>query len=507
MKKYLQFPYFFALILFIRILTYSWVTDDAFISFRSVINFVTGNGPVFNIGERVQVFTCPLWFFFLSFGAYLDLNLYFFSILLGLLFSFLSIVLIFKLNKKINFANNKDNFSLLLIFVTLVCSETFVSFSTSGLENSLSFFLILASISILVFKLNRLFFYLSISLALLNRLDLIFILSPLFCYVLYKDFRNSKLNSLWKLFIGFLPIIIWELFSIIYYGFLFPNTKYAKIGGRSFYENIKSGLLYFFDSMQAEWHAWLVIFLIPIIYFIYILKKKTFIFKHKDFVLALIIGVYLNIFYVIVITGGDFMRGRFFSTSIFTASILLLFINFFINYNLKRIFFLFFSLISITSAYIGSKEILLFVQSGVENERNYYKKYLALHLDPENNYYNFDWSKDARHLNDANLNILGMNGQRAYYIKKNINVIDPLGVSDAFISRCPVVKNLRSGHFERYIPLEYLSIKVDRKSVSKWRDENLQNLYDKIVIVTESNNLFTVNRFRSMFWLWRHYGI
>ncbi|HMX74942.1 MAG TPA: hypothetical protein PKE35_11865, partial [Anaerolineales bacterium] len=40
----------------------SWVGDDAIITFRSLENFLHGYGPVFNIGERVQTFTHPLWF-------------------------------------------------------------------------------------------------------------------------------------------------------------------------------------------------------------------------------------------------------------------------------------------------------------------------------------------------------------------------------------------------------------------------------------------------------------
>jgi arabinofuranosyltransferase len=72
------FAYFMGAVLFLRVLHYSWVTDDAFITFRYVINFVSGDGPVFNIGERVQGFTHPLWFMLLSLGGFLDLNLYFF---------------------------------------------------------------------------------------------------------------------------------------------------------------------------------------------------------------------------------------------------------------------------------------------------------------------------------------------------------------------------------------------------------------------------------------------
>src|SRR5262245_41645901 len=39
----------------------TWVGDDAFITLRVVDNFLRGLGLVWNGGERVQVFTSPLW--------------------------------------------------------------------------------------------------------------------------------------------------------------------------------------------------------------------------------------------------------------------------------------------------------------------------------------------------------------------------------------------------------------------------------------------------------------
>jgi arabinofuranosyltransferase len=38
-----------------------WTVDDAFINFRVVDQFLAGNGPVFNVGERVEATTSTLW--------------------------------------------------------------------------------------------------------------------------------------------------------------------------------------------------------------------------------------------------------------------------------------------------------------------------------------------------------------------------------------------------------------------------------------------------------------
>ena len=44
----------------------SWVEEDAFITLRTSDNFIHGYGLRWNIDERVQTFTNPLWMFMLA---------------------------------------------------------------------------------------------------------------------------------------------------------------------------------------------------------------------------------------------------------------------------------------------------------------------------------------------------------------------------------------------------------------------------------------------------------
>jgi arabinofuranosyltransferase len=41
--------------------THRWIEEDAFLNFRIVDQIRAGHGPVFNIGQRVEVATSPLW--------------------------------------------------------------------------------------------------------------------------------------------------------------------------------------------------------------------------------------------------------------------------------------------------------------------------------------------------------------------------------------------------------------------------------------------------------------
>ncbi|MBW1844462.1 MAG: hypothetical protein JRJ05_08990 [Deltaproteobacteria bacterium] len=68
------------------------VIDDAFIAFRYAEHFVQGHGLVFNIGERVEGYTCFLWVMLLSLPAALGLDLVVASKILGALFALVTVV-------------------------------------------------------------------------------------------------------------------------------------------------------------------------------------------------------------------------------------------------------------------------------------------------------------------------------------------------------------------------------------------------------------------------------
>ncbi len=64
-----------------------WVTEDAFIDLRIVRHFLAGHGPVFNIGERVEAYTSPLWVALLAAGGFLGAPLEVAAVVLGLVLS------------------------------------------------------------------------------------------------------------------------------------------------------------------------------------------------------------------------------------------------------------------------------------------------------------------------------------------------------------------------------------------------------------------------------------
>lgn len=490
------------MITLLRVLQYSWVTDDAFITFRSVLNFVAGDGAVFNIGERVQSYTHPLWFMLLAFGGLLDLNLYVYSIIIGLLFTGLVFWCLLKIHRV---GGARENvLPIVLAFFVLAASESFVSFSTSGLENSLSNFLAAISIFAVVSDKNRVWFYLAAALAVLNRFDNIFFLTPLVLGVTYMDWRRGVLK-LWKPLVAALPLVAWHLTSLVYYGFLFPNTKYAKVGGRSLLENVHSGGAYLIDSLQAEWHVFFLLITMPLLAAV-ALRRHWVSVEFKGCYLLILCGIYLHLTYVLLIAGGDFMRGRFLTIDVLGLAISLLFIRLKMAASLQVIFILLAAPMLAWCAWVGEKELIPWPQKNVANERNYYKAQLGLNLNPAQNYTQHPWAIAALSLGESRA-VVGVVGQRGYWMPRQTYLLDKVGLTDAFVARLKIIDNSRTGHFVRDIPKEYLQEKIDGVVIADWADKDAQMLSEKLKLAISSEVLFSQERLIALMWLWKRYGI
>ena len=72
------------LIVSMVLLRNAWISEDAYITFRTVDNFASGYGLTWNTAERVQAYTNPLWMFLVSAFYALTGEVYFTS--LGLSF-------------------------------------------------------------------------------------------------------------------------------------------------------------------------------------------------------------------------------------------------------------------------------------------------------------------------------------------------------------------------------------------------------------------------------------
>ena len=109
----------------------AWVGDDAYITLRSVDNFVHGYGLRWNVHERVQVFTHPLWMLLCSAAFFLTREAFYTVIAL----SFLVCAGTFVAYRKL--LGIDEAWKAFVLVVVLTASKTYMDFSSSGLENCL----------------------------------------------------------------------------------------------------------------------------------------------------------------------------------------------------------------------------------------------------------------------------------------------------------------------------------------------------------------------------------
>jgi arabinofuranosyltransferase len=225
----------------------AWICDDAYITFRTVDNFIHGYRLTWNVTERVQAFTNPLWMFVLSLVYFFTHEIYITSLVVSILLAILVLII---LARKLAVSTIGAFFALLV----LTLSKAYMDYSTSGLENSLSHLLIVAFFAIFFLQNDsiRKFFFLSLvsSLGIFNRMDLALVFAPALVYSFWKV-RSQR--AFWMGVLGQLPFILWELFAVWYYGFPFPNTAYAKLNtGIPQGEYLQQGLLYLLNSIQFD---------------------------------------------------------------------------------------------------------------------------------------------------------------------------------------------------------------------------------------------------------------
>jgi len=216
----------------------SWLTDDAFISFRYAQNLVAGHGLVYNVGERVEGYTNFLWTMLAAAGLWSGADIIFLAyisnILIGLAILFLSYWIA---SRQLG-----SPWALLAaLFVSTSQSLLVYTGRGSGLETGLFTLLVLAAGGCALHAETRRWYGVLFALATLTRPEGILLMALTVMYQcltlpqkqsnrLARIVANLKLLApiIASYLIIFVPFFIWRL---SYYGELLPNTFYAKTGG------------------------------------------------------------------------------------------------------------------------------------------------------------------------------------------------------------------------------------------------------------------------------------
>jgi arabinofuranosyltransferase len=399
------------------------IIDDAYISFRYSNNLIEGNGLVYNSGEYVEGYSNFLWVIIIAFFMKFGFNPIIISKVLGILFFIGSLIFSYILSIKIFEKNtNKYIYSLIIISI-LVFNISLIHFATTGLEHSLFIFLLLFSSYFMFIEKNPFIGNFGLILLILTRNEggLFFIFANVFYFLLINKHKILIKKHIYSFILSFLILLLYEIWRIIYYGSIFPNTFYAKATVTS----LSDGFNYLYGFLISYP---ILILLIPFIVYSMFQKNKLI----QFFVISsLLYMVYL------VKMGGDFMAYRLI-TQIFPLLIISGIFGFvcysrkyFKKINLKYLFFIIIFLLTFISFVFG-------------------EKYTEVSLD-------VDLLNIQKHSNweEIGIKLYGLNfpentsiaitaaGAIPYYSK--LNTLDMLGLNDATISRQKQT-NARPGH-------------------------------------------------------------
>ncbi|MFH1070734.1 MAG: hypothetical protein V1794_14050 [Candidatus Glassbacteria bacterium] len=466
----------------------AWLSDDAYITFRTVDNFIQGYGLTWNAAERVQAYTHPLWMFLLSAFYFFSREIYYTSLVISLA---VSLAAVFIMTGGIA----RDVRRTVLVLLILLFSKAFMDYSTSGLENPLTHLLLASFLYLFLVEPARparlVHLSLLAALLLINRMDTLLLVLPVLVFE-YRRAGASHVARAGRLAIGFLPFFAWEAFSLFYYGFPFPNTAYAKLNtGIPQLTFLKHGLLYLYESLRLDYLT-LPVILVSLV--------CAFISRDRKLV-VLAWGVVLYLFYVVKI-GGDFMAGRFLTAPLLVAAAIATRLN--VLEPGRRL-----AGSIIAAAILGLVSSRNPFFSGADYGRP--APGSSNHVMDERGFYYQDtgllraksgtpmptgqWASQGMIYKQMERKFVHRTsiGMAGFFAGQGTYILDALALADPLLSKFPLEKDLEwsIGHYLRFIPYGYIrTLKTGENSIS---NPPLKRYYDRLTLLVRGG-LFSRER-------------
>jgi arabinofuranosyltransferase len=485
------------------VLRRGWMCDDAFITMRAVDNLVHGRGFAYNADARVLGFTNPLWALLVAipYGAVGDP--YLTPVVTGVLVSAaFAWALVFRVARDPRVGG--------LVLGALCFSRSFVDFSTSGLENSLTHLLTLL-VLLSVFEAppraadpsrSVLKVLLFASLAAVNRADSLALVAPPVLWFLWRERAALRAKPV---ILGLAPALAWFAFAGVYYGFLLPNTAYAKLNAKiPHLEMVQQGLAYLDETLDND--AGSAILLMLSVLVLFSIARRGSESSGRAVARAVGVGSVASLLYVIWV-GGDFMAGRFLTPAIAAAAVVLArhgdeWLGDAARLRLGAAFAGFVALALPFSPFhpdVRSKRE--FPAHRIVDERNWYSDELML----SENLHPKQWHKnglfiDGRTARDRGERVVVINdaGMFAWGAGPTVHVVDDMALTDPLLARVPFEyrEDWRAGHFPRKVPQGYVLSLILGKS--HMGDPCLGAYFEKLQKVV-TGPLFTVDRWKAIF--------
>jgi arabinofuranosyltransferase len=519
-----------------------WLDEDAHIPFRSLAQLRAGNGAVWNMGERVQVTTSAAWYWLLA-AVNLPLN---HVLATAIIVTVLLFVALLALARRLY----GDTPALWFLLGSFLLSKGFFDFTSSGHENILAYTVLLALYAayhrtrpqdnkttaqqdpettgphdytpgfvvrgLVVTSSDpapprQLYLIAALTgLVPVVRHDLSLLCVLPFAWLLWRE-RHHWRRAVVLIALAGLPLLLWTLASLVYYGLPFPNTAYAKVLKHGFAANIilKMGLDYFYSNGCHDPLTMLIIAVAPVVA----------LWKLQSWQRAFALGVVLYCLYLCKI-GGDYFAGRFLSVPFLVAALLVA--DWLQSLKVPRAAA--WTALATTAAYLWlipatplltpwtygrdintSERGMAYLKTvyiiGTQDARAgaYSRTLAAWWRNEQRAPCSVEFGRrdgESLHRSSDKVVVRSALGMCGYYAGLKIHIVDPVGVTDPFLSRLPSVWLFTPGQFIRDTPDGYLEHLRD--GVTPIRDPQLNRYYQQIEQITRSRDLFSLPRLKTI---------
>jgi len=485
-----------------------WLNEDAYIIFRSLEQLLAGHGAVWNTGERVQVYTSIAWYWILA-AVNTIFHDVFVSVILVSASMFAGLLLILR-------RGFGDSSALYFLLACFVLSKGFFDYTSSGLENILCYFILTALYmlyrrvefaagnQIPESRLQRI--ALLTAVVPLLRHDLLLIgIPPFVCLLWYL--RSNRHTFFRLLIVAVLPILLWTLGSLVYYGVPLPNTAYAKLShGFPSAGTIVSGINYFRQNLRVDPLTLGAIFVAPL---------AAAIAGGGACRWAFVCGLLGYCMYLCK-AGGDYMQGRFLGFPFLIA--MLLIADAIRRYRISSaeaaagaIFIVLYPFLvnntPLVTPWTYGREIddeALLQESrstGLLDQRplHYPTTIAAWWLDETRHpgvIENFRREGEELGRSKEAVTVRGAVGNTGYYAGLDVHIVDFFALTDPLLSHLPALYRWLSGHFSRETPKGYVEYLAG--NAGSLEDKKIDLYFRKVELLTRSKHLFSVLRLKAI---------
>jgi arabinofuranosyltransferase len=294
-----------------------WTMDDAYIYLRYAENFALGKGIVYNEGVRVEGYTTFVWVSLLAAGRFVGFDLEIFAKILGTIFGVGSLLLVANAHVFVRELDRRDS---AVSVILLGSCGVFSAWVMAGMDAPMVGFVSLSGVLLHLYVMrtpedSRKAALVGVfcGAALVVRPECIVFVSIIALDRLVQDVRAGRATVIAfgaACVAVYAPYFLWRY---SYYGYLLPNTFYAKVGGTT--AQLERGVRY------VSFFCWVALpLVVPALALTLFGAKQA---ASRARVVTLLAGVIgLHGCYVIAV-GGDAMPAfRFFATNLPVLSLL-----------------------------------------------------------------------------------------------------------------------------------------------------------------------------------------